>query len=276
MGNNYMAKGGLVEGDKLPHKLSKYFIKGAKTIEVPMDKLSPTRAREKGIENAEKYMRMAYNGEMDRRKPITVYGTTNGRYKVADGNSTYAVAKKNGWKTILADVIKNPSLQSNGKKSIFALAKEIRKEGESWQDAIQRAKKIEHGKLFDALEKSGKLTAPQGGSSLNGKYYQLEGGSKYDKIHFDYDPKSNKPFGVAQVAGHNMPSQMLNKLGFKEANSWTAGVEVYIFDGNYKPTYLSEEQMSDLINAWSKGFDIYAKSITDFYKKRGKTPGTID
>jgi hypothetical protein len=135
-----MAKGGLVEGDKLPHKLSKYFIKGAKTIEVPMDKLSPTRAREKGIENAEKYMRMAYNGEMDRRKPITVYGTTNGRYKVADGNSTYAVAKKNGWKTILADVIKNPSLQSNGQKSIFALAKEIRKEGESWQGAIQRAK----------------------------------------------------------------------------------------------------------------------------------------
>ena len=142
MGNNYMAKGGLVQGDKLPHKLSKYFIKGAKTIEVPMDKLSPTRAREKGIENAEKYMRMAYNGEMDRRKPITVYGTTNGRYKVADGNSTYAVAKKNGWKTILADVIKNPSLQSNGQKSIFALAKEIRKEGESWQGAIQRAKKM--------------------------------------------------------------------------------------------------------------------------------------
>jgi hypothetical protein len=142
MGNNYMAKGGLVQGDKLPHKLTKYFIKGAKTIEVPMDKLSPTRAREKGIENAEKYMRMAYNGEMDRRKPITVYGTTNGRYKVADGNSTYAVAKKNGWKTILADVIKNPSLQSNGQKSIFALAKEIRKDGESWQGAIQRAKKM--------------------------------------------------------------------------------------------------------------------------------------
>jgi hypothetical protein len=201
---------------------------------------------------------------------------SKGKYKIADGNSTFAVAKKNGWKTIYADVIKNPKSQSNGQKSVFSIAKEIRKDGESWQSAIQRAKKIEHGKLFDALEKSGKLTAPQGGSSLNGKYYQLEGGSEYDEIHFDYDPKSNKPFGVAQVAGHNMPSQMLNKLGFKETNSWTAGVEVYIFDGNYKPTYLSEEQMSDLINAWSKGFGLYAKSVSDFYKKRGKTSGTID
>jgi len=137
-----MAKGGLVQGDKLPHKLTKYFTKGAKTIEVPMDKLSPTRAREKGIENAEKYMRMAYNGEMDKRKPISVYRTTNGRYKVADGNSTYAVAKKNGWKTILADVVKNPLLQSQGQKSVFGIAKEIRKDGESWQDAIQRAKKM--------------------------------------------------------------------------------------------------------------------------------------
>lgn len=131
-------------------------------------------------------------------------------------------------------------------------------------------------KLFAALEKSDKLTEPSGGSSLNGKYYQLTGGSKYDIIHFDYDPKSSKPFGVAQVAGHHIPMQILNKLGFKETNSWTAGVEVYIFDGNYNPTWLTEDQMSDLVDDWSKGFGSYAKSISDFYKKRGKTSGTID
>jgi hypothetical protein len=37
-------------------------------------------------------------------------------------------------------------------------------------------------KLFAALEKSGKLTPPNGGASMNGKYYQLEGGSQYDVI----------------------------------------------------------------------------------------------
>jgi hypothetical protein len=131
-------------------------------------------------------------------------------------------------------------------------------------------------KLFAALEKSGKLTPPNGGASMNGKYYQLEGGSQYDVIHFDYDPKSNKPFGVAQVAGHHMPVQILSKLGFRETRSWTAGVEVYIFDGNSNPTWLTEDQMSELVDGWSKGFGSYAKSITDFYKKRGRTSGTID
>lgn len=131
-------------------------------------------------------------------------------------------------------------------------------------------------KLFAALEKSGKLTQPSGGASMNGKYYQLEGGTKYDIIHFDWDPKSKKPFGVVQVAGHHMPTQILNKLGFRETRSWTAGVEVYIFDGNYNPTWLTEDQMSELVDGWSKGFGQYAKSISDFYKKRGKTSGTID
>jgi hypothetical protein len=136
-----MAKGGEIKStEKLPYKLDKYFIKGAKTIEVPLSQLYPLRARETGIENAEKFMRMAYNGDMERRKPISIYLMSKGKYKIADGNSTFAVAKKNGWKTIYADVIKNPKSQSNGQKSVFSIAKEIRKDGESWQSAIQRAK----------------------------------------------------------------------------------------------------------------------------------------
>jgi hypothetical protein len=136
-----MAHGGEIKStEKLPYKLDKYFIKGAKTIEVPLAQLFPLRARETGIENAEKFMRMAYNGDMERRKPISIYLMSKGKYKIADGNSTFAVAKKNGWKTIYADVIKNPKSQSNGQKSVFTKAKEIRKDGESWQSAIQRAK----------------------------------------------------------------------------------------------------------------------------------------
>jgi len=135
------AKGGEIEStEKLPYKLDKYFIKGAKTIEVPLTQLSPLRARETGIENAEKFMRMAYNGDMERREPISVYTIGKGKYKIFKGNSTYAVAKKNGWKTIYVNVIKNPKMQSNGQKSVFSIAKEIRKDGEKWADAIQRAK----------------------------------------------------------------------------------------------------------------------------------------
>ena len=130
--------------------------------------------------------------------------------------------------------------------------------------------------ILRTLPNNNQLTEPRGGASMNGKYYQLEGGSKYDMIHFDYDSKSNKPFGVAQVAGHHMPMQILNKLGFRKTTSWTAGVEVYIFDGNSNPTWLTEDQMSNIVDGWSKGFDSYAKSIGDFYNKRGKTSGTID
>lgn len=267
---SYEQGGEVKSSEKLPYKLDKYFTKGTKTIEVPLTQLSPIRARETGIENAEKFMRMAYNGDMERRKPISIYLISKGKYKIADGNSTFAVAKKNGWKTIYADVVKNPKMQSNGKKSVFSIAKEIRKDGESWQSAIQRAKTKEDGKLFDKLEKSGKLTAPEGGSSLVGKYYQLQGGGKSEIILFDYDPKSNKPFGVAYIKGHMMPRKILNELGFKETNSFTVGEEIFIFDGNYKPKYLSEAQMSDLIDGWSKGLALEAKSQKDFYRNREK------
>lgn len=131
-------------------------------------------------------------------------------------------------------------------------------------------------KLFGALQKSGKLSEPTGGYSMSGQYYTLQGGSKHDEIFFDFDPKSKYPFGVAQVTGHHMPSKILNKLGFRETNSWTAGVEVYIFNGNSDPKWISEDEMAELVEGWSKGFNSYAKSIGDFYKGRGKTSGTID
>jgi hypothetical protein len=59
---------------------------------------------------------------------------------VNDGNSTFAVAKKNGWETIYAIVVSNPNVTKTGEKSTFTIAKEIRKEGESWSDAIKRVK----------------------------------------------------------------------------------------------------------------------------------------
>jgi hypothetical protein len=128
-------------GGKLPEDMGRYFIKTSKTRVVEMSDLKPLRARPSGIENAEKYMRMAYEGTMDKRKPITIY-KSQGKYRVLDGNSTYAVAKANGWEKIWAEIVKNPNMNTYEKRGndLFTRAKKIRKEGESWNDAIQRAK----------------------------------------------------------------------------------------------------------------------------------------
>ena len=136
------AKGGSIsDGSKLPEDMSRYFIKTSKTRVVEMSDLKPLRARPTGIENAEKYMRMAYEGTMDKRKPITIY-KSQGKYRVYDGNSTYAVAKANGWEKIWAEIVKNPNMNTYEKRGndLFIRAKKIRKEGEAWKDAIQRAK----------------------------------------------------------------------------------------------------------------------------------------
>ena len=130
--------------------------------------------------------------------------------------------------------------------------------------------------LMNTLMSSGKVNKPTGGASMNGKYYHLQGGTKYDVIHFDYDSNSEKPFGVVQVAGHHLPTNLLNSLGFRETRSWTAGVEVYIADGNLNPKYISEEEMAQLVDELGKGVESYAKAMGDFYKDRGHTSGTID
>jgi hypothetical protein len=131
------------KGGKLPEDLGRYFIKTRSTKVIKMEDLIPLRARPTGIANAEKYMKMAYDGEMEKRKPITIYKSQR-KYRVLDGNSTYAVAKANGWENIWAEVVKNPNMKNVVKRTddIFSRAKSIRKEGESWQDALQRAKSM--------------------------------------------------------------------------------------------------------------------------------------
>ncbi len=90
--------------ERLPEDPWSYFVQVAGTIMVPVDKLATTRARPEGIANAERYMRMASRGEMEKRKPISVKRGAPGTedWIVLDGNSTTAIAKKNGWKTIPA------------------------------------------------------------------------------------------------------------------------------------------------------------------------------
>jgi hypothetical protein len=98
-------KGEQPKPDKLPDSKWKYFTKPSGTIVVSMDKLSPTRARPTGIANANKYMKLAYEGKMDKRKPLSLRDNGNGTYTVLDGNSTFANAKASGWKDLPGIVV---------------------------------------------------------------------------------------------------------------------------------------------------------------------------
>jgi hypothetical protein len=124
---------------KLPNNLDNYFTKTANTKRLRMLSIEPIRAREKGVINANNFMQKAYDGDMEKRKPITVK-KVGGKYQIIDGNSTFANAKYSGWKFIYADVVKKD--MPNRRESIFEIAKRIRKEGEAWKDALQRAKKM--------------------------------------------------------------------------------------------------------------------------------------
>jgi len=97
----------------LPFDLDRYFVRTADTIEIPMSDLVPGKPH--AIERANELMFAAYNGEQERRAPITVVNRgkrprrqrrnmTHAAYKVMDGNSTLVNAVQSGWPTILAVV----------------------------------------------------------------------------------------------------------------------------------------------------------------------------
>jgi len=90
--------------EKLPFAPNKYFIGGK---DVPLRLLDATRAREKGIHNARVFMWKAYIGEAERRKPISLRPTGDGRFEVLDGNSTYANAVASRWPSIRAEVVED-------------------------------------------------------------------------------------------------------------------------------------------------------------------------
>jgi len=112
------------ESQELPEELDRYFVKTPNTKKIALEDLIPIRAREKGIANAEKYMRMAYDGNMDRRKPISV-SKFGDKYMVEDGNSTFAVAKKNGWEYIYAEEVDS-----------FAFGGNLEKDYEDWEMVV--------------------------------------------------------------------------------------------------------------------------------------------
>jgi hypothetical protein len=102
---------GEVDADPLPFAPDRYFIGG---VDVPLALIKPIRARRKGIVNANTFMRQAYEGQAERRGPVTLAEVGDphdirNRYVLLDGNSTYANAAMSGWPTIRATVVDTPA-----------------------------------------------------------------------------------------------------------------------------------------------------------------------
>lgn len=77
-------------------------------VMLDMNKLQNTRARESGIRNALIMMYAKANNiaeGLGSRQPISVREIENGRYEVLDGNSTYNIAKRSGWKQIPVEIV---------------------------------------------------------------------------------------------------------------------------------------------------------------------------
>jgi ppGpp synthetase/RelA/SpoT-type nucleotidyltranferase len=92
------------EVKELPDEPERYFNKPPGSKHVSIDQLQTIRARPEGIANAEKHMLLAFQGKSKKRDPITLRQTKDG-YEVVDGNSTVAIARKHGWKNIIANVV---------------------------------------------------------------------------------------------------------------------------------------------------------------------------
>lgn len=88
----------------LPEDPWAYFEKPAGTRMVPTDRLINSRARPKGIRNANRLMQAAARGETARRAPISVAARPDGYWLVLDGNSTTLNALLSGWRAIPAIV----------------------------------------------------------------------------------------------------------------------------------------------------------------------------
>lgn len=119
------------------------------------------------------------------------------------------------------------------------------------------------------LSSYGELISPKGGGSLAGKYFQIKGKSPYDFILLDIKEESNKPYGVVLISGHSLfRDKVIQSLGFVPTHSHTAGVDVFIVDGNYSPKYLNEKEFERLLNTWTGGLGREAQAQRDFYSNR--------
>ncbi|WP_224393565.1 hypothetical protein [Ensifer adhaerens] len=84
----------------LPDDPALYFDLCGAHLLIPLDKLVNTRARDKGIVNANRHMQGGAKGNPKKRKPLTVRALDNALWLVVDGNSTLINARYSNWRAI--------------------------------------------------------------------------------------------------------------------------------------------------------------------------------
>lgn len=77
-----------------------YFSETDDAVLMPLEYIIPLRAREAGIMRGQKFMLQAARGEIQKRQPLSVIPREDGTFELADGNSTYAIAQKQGFNSL--------------------------------------------------------------------------------------------------------------------------------------------------------------------------------
>lgn len=86
----------------LPENRDLYFMPDPETKLIEVAELTPSKPpsmQPGSIDRAEELMRRAAAGEVGRRAPISIEAAASG-YTIIDGNATYGVAVRHGWRTL--------------------------------------------------------------------------------------------------------------------------------------------------------------------------------
>jgi len=98
----------IVGFDQLPDKPSDYFKTDSKSKMVNVRDLKSTKPDDEvrtRVPAAEKRMRDAAAGKIEKRAPLKVAKRDDGRYDVIDGNATHAAAKKHGFSKVPVTIV---------------------------------------------------------------------------------------------------------------------------------------------------------------------------
>jgi hypothetical protein len=141
---------------------------------------------------------------------------------------------------------------------------------------------MDGGQLFDYFANKGYDVTerrPDGYPRKEGvEGYQVSRGSDRSpqSVIFQYNPSTDQ-FTISQMSGYRIDQKDAIKAGMrKQGQSFTAGQDYYMTDGNYNPVDISAEGLKDIVDHVMTGLDREAKAQGDFYKARGRTSGTID
>ena len=146
---------------------------------------------------------------------------------------------------------------------------------------------MDGGQVFDYFSNKGyvvKERRPDGYPKKEGVIgYQVtdrpDSGRRSDNpqtVIFQYNPSTNQ-FTISQMSGYKIDQKDAIKAGMRQqSQSWVAGIDSYITDGNYNPVDISVEGLKDIVDHVMGGLSREAKVQKDFYADRGQTSGTID